>query len=220
MTRYALYFSPPQGAFAETAAHWLGRDALSGTTVVQPDPALWAVTQSARRYGFHATLKAPFRLAPSVGRDDLIAAVTGFASSCEPLILDGLHLAVLQGFLALVPRGQTTALDAFAARVVTSLDHLRAPMTEADRARRNPDALSTRQRALLDAYGYPYVLDEFRFHMTLTDRLTTDQQAVFQPLAERLFTPVLPQPFIIDDLAVFVEGPDGLFHQCHRVSLG
>lgn len=219
MKRYALYFAPPPGPLAETAARWIGRDACTNARFEPPHPDLWANATSARRYGFHATLKAPFRLANGLTRDDLIAAVDEFAARTSGFAIAGLKVASLDGFLALVPVGDTTMLDAFAAGVTTRFDRFRAPMTEAERLRRDPDRLTDRQRALLDSHGYPFVLDQFRFHMTLTDRLTAEQDAILRPLAQRVFAPVLPAPCPIDALTVFGESEDGVFHHLHRARL-
>ncbi|MCB1398346.1 MAG: DUF1045 domain-containing protein [Rhodobacter sp.] len=220
MKRYALYFAPPPGPLAETAARWLGRDAETGARLAQPHPALEGLTVSARRYGFHATLKAPFRLAEGLTEDDLIAAVEVFGAGVRPFAVAGLRLAALDGFLALIPEGDTVALNAFAAEVVIRFDRFRAPMTEAERARRAPERLTPHQRDLLESYGYPYVLDEFRFHMTLTDRLSPEEDAHLRPLAQTLFAPVLPAPLALRDIVVFGEGADGMFHHVHRARIG
>lgn len=213
MTRYALYYAPPAGEFATCAARWLGRD----------DPpiaaGLWPLTAKARRYGFHATLKAPFRLAQGATRAALQDQMAQFAAQTAPVVLDGLHLADLDGFLALIPQGDAAPLNAFAARVVQQFDPLRAPLTSADIARRQPDRLSARQRALLDRWGYPFVLDEFRFHMTLTDQLDPDQAAWVRPLAQATFAPFTGRRLAIAALSLFAEAPDGLFHPVHHVAL-
>lgn len=219
MTRYALYFTPPDGAFAETAARWLARDAARGEPAVPIHPELWPLTESARRYGFHATLKAPFRLAEGATQAQLTDAMAHFGARTPPVLMAGLHIADLDGFLALVPMGDTTALDAFAARVVQDFDPLRAPLSDADIARRRPETLTPHQRALLTEWGYPYVMDEFRFHMTLTDRLAPDQIGWVKPLAEATFGPFTGQPVTLDALTLFVEGADGLFHHDVRVPL-
>ena len=219
MTRYALYFAPSDGAFADCAARWLGRDAAHDRPVVPLHPDLPPLTETARRYGFHATLKAPFRLADGARPDDLTRAMADFAARTPPVVIAGLQLADLDGFLALVPMGDTTALDAIAARVVQEFDPLRAPLTQAEIARRQPHRLSPNQRALLDAWGYPYVMDEFRFHMTLTDRLRPDQGAWVRPLADATFAPFTGRPVTLDALTLFVEGADGLFHHARRVPL-
>lgn len=219
MKRFAIYHTPPPGALADAAAHWLGRDAASGAAPVQPYPELHALTKSPRRYGFHATLKAPFRLAPGATEGALLCGLQDLAAGLRPVALDGLEVVLFGGFLALVPRGDTTGLNALAAQLVTGLDSFRAPMTDNERARRNPDALDDHRRALLDAWGYPYVLDAFRFHMTLSDRLSDAQADVLLPLARAHFEDVLPQPYLLDTLAIFGEDQAGRFHLCHRVGL-
>ena len=220
MKRYALYYAPPAGPLADTAAHWLGRDAITGAPLTQPDPGLEPVTASARRYGFHATIKAPFALADGTTAEDLLAAVDIFAAGAAPFAIDGLAVDLMGPFLALTPRGDTAPLQAFAAQVVRRFDRFRAPLSARDRARRNPDALTERQRQHLDTWGYPWVFDDFRFHMTLSDALTEAQQHRFRPMADALFTPLLPRPFVIGAISVFAEGDDGVFHHLHRAPLG
>lgn len=219
MTRYAIYFAPAAGGIAEAAARWLGRDAATDSPVDPVTPDLWPLTRSARRYGFHATLKAPFRLADGVSQSDLIAALQAFGAHTAPVAIAGLDLAVLQGFLGLVAQGDTSALHALAARVVQTFDPLRAPLTAADRARRNPDALSTAQRALLDRWGYPFVMEAFEFHLTLTDRLDPAQLGWVRPLAQRTFAPWLGRPLTLDALTLFIETDDGAFRHLHRAPL-
>lgn len=203
-SRYAVYYAPAPGPFAQAAAEWLHR------------PDLAALTAAPRRYGFHGTLKAPFRLAEGVDYATLRAAVGALAARLRPVVLPGLRLADLHGFLALVPEGDLSALNALAAEVVVALDPLRAPLTEAEIARRRPERLSPRQRELLDLYGYPFVLDAFRFHLTLSGPLP--DPAALLPLAVAHFAPHLPRPFAVDALCLFGEAGDG-FHLLHRAPL-
>lgn len=219
MKRFAIYHAPRPGLLADAGAQWLGRDAASGAVLAQPHPDLHALTASPRRYGFHATLKAPFRLAPGETAEGLLHGLQALAAGLRPVTLEGLDVVLFGGFLALVPRGDTTALNTLAGSVVTGLDHFRAAMTDEERARRNPGALDERRRGLLDAWGYPYVLDAFRFHMTLSDRLTEAQASVLLPQARRHFGKVVPQPYPLDTLAIFGEDQAGMFHLLHRVTL-
>ena len=219
MTRHALYFAPPAGNFSDTAARWLGRDAVQGRSANPIHPDLWPLTTSARRYGFHATLKAPFRLAQGQTQSALITAMAKFARLQTPVVLDGLRLVNLDGFLALTPMGDTAALNRFAARIVQDFEDFRAPLTQADIARRNPDRLTPQQRALLHRWGYPYVMEEFRFHMTLTDHLTPEQANWAMALAQDTFSQYLHRPITIDALTLFVEAPDGQFHHHHSAPL-
>jgi len=129
------------------------------------------LTARPRLYGFHATLKAPFRLAESMAQKALSNALTGIAARFQPIEMPSLKVALIGDFLALVPAQPTPQADALAAACAVELDQLRAPQTDAEYERRQPERLSERQRELLRSWGYPYVLEEFRWHMTLTDRL-------------------------------------------------
>lgn len=130
-----------------------------------------ALTVHPRRYGFHATLKAPFALADGATADDLTGAVAAFAAARGAVTLPAVRPVTIGSFRALVPTGDTTAVDALESEVVRAFEPFRAPLTEADIARRRPERLTPRQRALLDEVGYPHALDEFRCHLTLTDAL-------------------------------------------------
>jgi hypothetical protein len=220
MKRYAVYFAPRAGAFATRAAEWLGRDPASGRALAQPDlPGIdaAAITKEPRRYGFHGTIRAPFRPAEGMDLGGIAKAVSAVAAGLAPVTCTGLRLENLHGFLALTPTGCEAALLALAATVVEATNPLRAPLTKAEIARRCPENLSPRQRELLDLWGYPFVMDEFRFHLTLTDRLADPGPAMAALQAH--FAPVLPRPFVIEDLCLFGEDADGLFHLLHRYAL-
>lgn len=220
MKRYAIYYAPDPGGFADAAAGWLGWDAVAGRVVGQPvlpvPLADW--TAEPRRYGFHGTLKPPFRLADGVALDDLLETLAVLAQALPVVEMDGLDLVTLDRFLALVPRGDATALGDLAADVVDRLDRFRAPLSEAELARRRPESLTARQRDLLSRYGYPYVMDEFRFHLTLSGPLKAADLAMLHPLAMAHFAPHLPQPFRVTALSLFGEDEAG-FHLLHRYAL-
>lgn len=223
MKRFAVYHAPRPGNFADRAAHWLGRNAETGSTLQRP--ALPGVAEAAdpvaeaRRYGFHGTIRAPFRLAPGIGQSDLESAVAELAGRLAPARTDGLRLADMDGFLALVPDGDAGPLIALAAAVVDGTNTLRDDLTGEEMARRRPEHLTPRQRELLALWGYPYVMEEFAFHLTLTDRLPPRQRSAVM-LALRLhFEPVLPRPFIVEDLCLFGEDAEGVFHLLHRYAL-
>lgn len=216
MTRHAVYAIPRPGSLADAAARWLGRDAQTGARVEVPHAA-WV--RSAARYGFHATVVAPMRLRDGASLDDLIAALEAFCAGQPAVWLQGLALVSLDGFLALVPEGPVEALNTLAAAAVRHFAPFRAPLTDSDLARRNPSALTTRQRALLEAWGYPFVMEEFRFHMTLSDRLTPDHEAFLRPQAQQQVAAHVPRPMPIDSLVLCSEDADGVFHHTHRAFL-
>ncbi|MCU0829754.1 MAG: DUF1045 domain-containing protein [Tabrizicola sp.] len=221
MKRLAVYYAPRAGAFAAKANSWLGWDPVTGQTLAQPqvpgigDPA--EITVDPRRYGFHGTIRAPFRLAPGLSQDAAAEAVAGLARRLAPVTCDGLRLENLRGFLALTPMGCEAALLELGAAVVEVTNPLRAPLTAEDVARRRPDQLTPRQRHLLEIWGYPHVMEEFRFHLTLTDRLPDPEPAL--TALEAHFAPVLPRPFVIEDLCLFGEDAHGRFHLLHRYAL-
>lgn len=221
--RFAIYYAP-NGGLADFGAAWLGWDATRGRPVAQPSPPglprpLDQITEAPRRYGLHATIKPPFRLAPDATAAGLDRATAALCARLAPVRLPGLTLARLGGFLALVPQGDTGALSRLAAEAVTGLDKFRAPPTQAEIERRHPDRLNPRQRAHLAAWGYPYVLDEFRFHITLTGDLPEAEAAAVRHVLAPLIGPHLPAPFDIDALCLFGEASDGRFHLVHSYPL-
>ena len=229
-SRFAVYYVPPEGPLAEFGAAWLGWDVARGREAAPNaaqvvDPALLPdlpdredITMTPRKYGFHATLKPPFRLRASVDAEELTAAVSRLAGGLAPARCAGLELAALGRFLALVPKGDAASIARVAEACVRDLDGFREPPTEAELARRRKAGLSARQDALLDAWGYPYVMEEFRFHMTLTGRLPKARIApCMEALHRRL--PDLPRPFGLNEIALCGERSDGQFELIQRYAL-
>jgi putative phosphonate metabolism protein len=220
--RYALYFTPPEGApLTGLASRWLGRDAFSGE--IFPTPGAHSVdaiehrdiTADPRRYGFHATIKAPFALAASVTQRDLISVVEDFAARTPAFSIPELVLGQLGRFFALVPAAVYRPLQDFAADVVRLFEPFRAALSEAEKARRRPDVLSDAERANLVRWGYPYVMDEFRFHMTLTGPIEPHRQKVVRDVLLERFAAHIGRPLSISSLAVFVEETRGGPFQVH-----
>lgn len=217
--RYAIYHLP-EADLAQRGANWLGWDAQTGRPVPQPDlPGLDLadLTQTPRRYGLHATIKPPFRLSDPNTQAGLEAAIAAFCATTPAVTLAGLDLTRLGRFLALTPAGDAGALNALASRVVTEFDSFRAAMTPEERARRNPDRLSEAQRATLDRWGYPFVMDHFRFHITLTGRLQDPEPAIRAAAAH--FAPALEGAYQLASLSLCGEDSEGRFHQIRRFAL-
>ena len=218
--RYAVYFAPHPGTLAWLAgSHWLGRCAA----LLQPlqqlqiegvaQETLERLTAEPRRYGWHATLKAPFSLAPGVDWLSLHHAVQRLAQGLRPFQLPPLQVERTGDFLALVPvagHAGHAELQVAAAACVTQLQPLAAPLCAAALARRRAAGLSPRQDALLQQWGHPFVLDEFRFHMSLTGPLAgTDAITVALVLdaAEQFFADLPALRF--NSLALFAEPAPG-----------
>jgi hypothetical protein len=196
--RFAIYFAPAADSVLQRAATaWLARPELQDATV------------SARRYGFHATLKAPMRLAAGGDRPALASALADFAAHHRAVALRHLAPRPIEAFLALTTEPQSQALTDFAADVVRAFEPFRAPLSAAERARRLTAPLTARQSELVDLYGYPYVLEQFQFHMTLTDRLPVGRQAAVRVEAEAWFAAALAVPIQLDRLVLFREAQPG-----------
>jgi putative phosphonate metabolism protein len=215
--RYAIYFSPAKhSAWWAFGAHWLGRDEHDNMPLPQPEltgigpEELQAITAEPRRYGFHATLKAPFHLSAGHQEADLVARLGRLAQTLAPLALGPLQLATLGNFVALVPETAPPGLQSLAAACVTGLDDLRAPLSEADLARRRSAGLDAREAELLSLHGYPHVLERFRFHMTLTGPVdAATAQRVRQALAAEPARLNALTPLALDRLCLFVEQAPG-----------
>ena len=219
--RYAVYYLPEPGALARFGASWLGWDVASGTPAAQPPVDgcdLAEATATPRKYGFHGTLKPPFRLA--AGRDEasLQNAVSNLAARLETVNLESLRVAALGKFLALVPGGDASALSELAFTTVRDLDAFRAPPSEAELLRRRASGLSARQDELLLSWGYPYVGEEFRFHMTLSGKLDPHALSSLQKVAEDRVPP-LPRPYPVTEIALVGERADGMFQLIQRYTL-
>ncbi|MEM7500270.1 MAG: DUF1045 domain-containing protein [Pseudomonadota bacterium] len=206
--RYAIYWAPqPGSALAEAGIDWLGYDPMTG----RGDPARASDPRvsTPRVYGLHATLKPPFRLAEGATPHALDAAVAALAARLAPAVAPDLAVDGDLGFLALRPSGPCPAIDALAARVVRDFDSFRAPLTDTERARRRADMLSPDARARLERWGYPHVLDAFRFHITLTGRLARDEAEATARALRIRFAPHLGGRFAVDALALFGDPGNG-----------
>ena len=176
--RCAVYFVPEvHGDWWQAGSRWLGRCAASAATYPAPviagvtDSAYHALTADPRRYGWHATLKAPFRLAAGQSLDTVKSALQALASKLVAFDMPPLHVTRMGNFLALVPQGDMAQIQATATACVTQLHPLAQALSEADVARRRQAPLTPEQDRLLLAWGYPWVLHEFRFHLSLTGPL-------------------------------------------------
>ncbi|WP_416897714.1 MAG: DUF1045 domain-containing protein [Minwuia sp.] len=214
--RYAVYFTfAPDEELGRVATQWLGRDVFTGDRVSAPvlrhlnSAEIAFHTAAARRYGFHATLKAPFRLADGVHEDDLINELHRFTAAETPFAIPGLRIGRLSRFFALVPSAPAPELDAFACNVVMNFDRFRAPLTEAEMAKRQPDQLSVAQLRNLYRWGYPHVLDCFRFHMTLTGPVQDHEAPAVRAALHEWFDEALAKPVGIASLSLFVETEPG-----------
>ncbi|WP_322514104.1 DUF1045 domain-containing protein [Rhodopseudomonas palustris] len=207
--RYAIYYLPPPGsALDRFGSTLLGYDVFTGAEPLFPEamtravPDWAAVTSDPRKYGFHATLKAPIALASGQSEAELLWACATFAETPRAIPTITPMVRSIGSFIALVPSEPSDDLAQLAADCVRSFDSFRAPLTPEDRARRKPALLSLRQVQYLDHWGYPYVIEEFRFHMTLTGSVDLARHDELLGLLRAQFDALRLETLAIDRIAL------------------
>jgi hypothetical protein len=214
--RYAICFTPSASdPLTLVAANWLGRHVYSGEMVDPPAVRGLGIHEIAfytavpRRYGFMGPLKAPFRLADDMSEAALLRELMRFSGTVAPFEIPKLEVARLSGALGLVPSAPSQQMHFLAASLVQAFDHYRAPLTEAEIERIDPDGLSATQFANLHRWGHPHVMDEFRFQMMLTGTVSpTDIQRIERVLRD-FFEPVLAAPIPVCNIALMMEDGSG-----------
>ena len=228
--RYAIYLAPPPDTpLWMFGSRVLGYDAVTGKDVTgfSPngfDPVLWRhMTERPRIYGFHATLKAPFRLSANTSLTALVHELDAFTSMTPPFDLGPLAVKAIMngnaGFVALTPVRDTSELGALEKRIVYDFDRFRAPLTDDELKKRDPEMLSVRQRESLISLGYPYVGPDSRFHMTLSG-VVPDAANVADNLANVMANDIGTAHLNADALVLFQqESPADRFRVVGRFGL-
>lgn len=227
MPRYAIYYMPPPKSQLWTlGSSCLGYDASTGCNVSLPAHSIYSDqglalkrTQQPRHYGFHATLKAPFYLKSGVTEADLVEAAGQFAKVWQAFDLPTLYVQSMGDFIAFSPRGRSRSLHTFADACVADFEPFRAQLSNEDFERRKAGGLTPRQTHFLSNYGYPFVFDDFRFHMTLSGPLDLRVQQTWLEGLREIFANVT-QPVRCDSLAIFKQNdPDSRFQVLTRLAL-
>ncbi len=220
--RIALYWAPKPSSLLERAAtEW-----LKGGSNVLPtlsDEEKWQILAAPNHYGFHATIKPPFRLKPEYYLQDVEKEVEAFVQderNC-PTVISKLVVAEIDNFFCLKQEEHSTQLQQFAARTVRHFDHFRKPADQLEIKRRRAGGLTSRQDQLLLEWGYPYVLDEFRFHLTLTGKIENPghRELIQQELVKR-FELATREPLRIASLSLFIQHGSYPFFEYKRWEFG
>jgi putative phosphonate metabolism protein len=219
--RFAIYWAPPEGSpLAKLGAAWL--HGAPGAVLPEIDPHRRdALTAAPRHYGLHATLKPPFFLDEGRTEAELCRALESFVAGLTCFVVPPLRVAVLDGFIALVPSAPCPALDGLAAQCVTEFDAFRRPAPPEELARRRAAGLTERQEQHLLRWGYPYVLDDFRFHVTLTGRIERGEANALLAGLGHAFQPAIGTAFEVSEVALFAQdSADAPFHHSRRFKFG
>ena len=215
--RFAVYYAPrADEGLAAAASQWLGINPEGGRLRRQPllsgfsPERLAEITADPRMYGFHGTLKAPIALVDGATERDFVDAVGRFAVTLRAVTVPAMVLAEIGNFLALVPAERCAALQDLADRCVVEFDEYRLPADETELGRRRASGLSPRQDALLLRWGYPYVLEEWRFHLTLTGRIDdSPERAAVMAILRKRFGGFVDRPLQVRDVCVFRQATPG-----------
>ena len=229
--RHAAYFSPALDSQAwQLGSHWLGRNAHQLVAIKQPEfKGLSAqffeqVTRAPRLYGWHATLKAPFELNSNVSLEDLRNAFKKLSFDSVNAFHVPMKLDDMGDFLALVPSHYSQELQALADICVHALHPLALPLSEAEIQRRSSSGLTARQHELLAQWAYPFVMDQFQFHMTIKGSLKDcdpQHKDGLKAAAIEWFAPILENGMNIDAVTWFSQDQKhGDFRWVERFELG
>jgi hypothetical protein len=214
MIRLAIYYTPPEASpLSRAAAEWLGRNSTSLFYKHHHPPDTIAperfreIISSPFHYGFHGTIKPPFRLARGAEIDQVVTRLESFAKKHQSFVLPPLAVTFMHNFFCLRPTNSCQALQRIAADAVASFDEFRSPPGEEELARRRSAGLTPGQEKSLQEWGYPYLMDEFRFHLTLTGKIRDRQEEiVLEEELRKRFSPVLrQQAFPFASLSLFME---------------
>ena len=218
-SRYAIYYIPDLPLF-QIGSDWLGWNSITGQeTTLSANHR--RITDRPRKYGFHATVKPPFSLASNSTQGDLQDAFQTFCATVSPATGGTLKISRLGRFLAMTQDVQSNEVTELAASTVSHFDKFRAPLSDQDIAKRRQRRLTPEQDALMLRWGYPYVMQEFKFHMTLTGPLQNDEIDAIEHDANTRFREFLGQPLKIASLALLGEDSEsGRFHVVDKLSLG
>ena len=213
--RFAIYYAPePFSKFHALGSAWLGRDTQTGKVLSQPSidrmtaKRFFKLTESARHYGFHATLKPPFRLKCGMKQNLLKQAIKEICENITPFSIQ-LDIHLLGKFFALMLPKKNPGIQKLAEAMVRDIDVFRGPSTSKEIKARREKGLSRKENQNLVTWGYPYVFSEFQFHMTLTDRIqSSEEQAIIYDALQSHFEDFLKKDITIEEVC--------LFHQINR----
>ena len=223
--RYAIYYAPEPGSPLDAFGRsWFDHDVngpQARATKLTPK-RMAELSESSRRYGFHGTLKPPFALNPATTLESLLEAARIFARGLSPIEIPPLELAIIGKFIALTPVTQSAALEKFSAACVRAFEAFRVPLSGQQLENFKQNKLTVHQEQMLDHWGYPYVMEEFRFHISVTDRIDDNQEREDVMAAlEILAASVLGKPIVVRDLTVFGQaGPDEPMVAIERIPFG
>ena len=221
--RYAVYYTPQDDLFYNLGSSWLGWDTVLRRPLSQPEISnninIEKITETPRKYGLHATIKAPFRLSDGVCASELERQLRTLCLSLKPIEFS-LEVSELNGFFAFTPTVKNTEIRELHTKVVRELDEFRAPSTKDELIKRRRNQLTSEQDQNLKKWGYPYIFEDFYFHITLTGKIPGNLKNTVANEIKKFFEPVLQRKIFLSELALVGEGNDGNFNVICQTPFG
>jgi hypothetical protein len=223
--RYAIYYAPELGSPLDAFGRTWFDEKTNGNAkaIANLNPKRLAeLSETSRKYGFHGTLKPPFGLNPSSSIESLLSAARVFARSLSPIEIPPLELAIIGKFIALTPTTQSAALEKLSAACVRAFEAYRLPLSDEQLENYKQNKLTVHQEQMLEHWGYPYVMEEFRFHISVTDRIDDprEREEIMDAL-EKVAAPILRKPVTVREIAVFSQpGLDQPMSPIERIPFG
>ena len=232
-SRYAIYYAPPkESSLEEFGRYWFGWDPLNAKLINNKQRInylngfgiknLKNIDKNvliAKKYGFHGTLIPPFKLNKNYSTNTLFKKTEEIAKKLKKFKFYKFKLKKINNFYAFVQNKKNNNINKLSNRLVRELFKFRSPLTKKEIDRRNPSKLSKLQLNILYKWGYPYLMSEFNFHMTLASEVTGNKLYLELKKIERNKEIILNEINNFDKIYIFGENQKGMFENLENFSL-
>jgi len=224
-SRYAIYYAPPKESnLEEFGRYWFGWDPINAKSINNKQRInylngfgiknLKNIDKNvliAKKYGFHGTLIPPFKLNKNYSTNTLFKKTEEIAKKLKKFKFYKFKLKKINNFYAFVQNKKNNNINKLSNRLVRELFKFRSPLTKKEIDRRNPSKLSKLQLNILYKWGYPYLMSEFNFHMTLASEVTGNKLYLELKKIERNKEIILNEINNFDKIYIFGENQKGMF---------
>lgn len=232
-SRYAIYYAPPKESnLEEFGRYWFGWDPLNAKLINNKQRInylngfgiknLKNIDKNvliAKKYGFHGTLIPPFKLNKNYSTNLLFKKTEDIAKKFKKFKFYKFKLKKINNFYAFVQNKKNNNINKLSNRLVRELFKFRSPLTKKEIDRRNPSKLSKLQLNILHKWGYPYLMSEFNFHMTLASEVTGNKLYFELKKIEKNKEIILNEINNFDKIYIFGENQKGMFENLENFSL-
>ncbi|WP_425090781.1 DUF1045 domain-containing protein [Tropicimonas sp. S265A] len=224
--RFSICITPdPDSDLARLGKHWLGWDIdqaveLPFLKVDNLKVSALSLTARVRRFGFHALLAPPFRLANGHSPLDLHHTAQALAAHLEALEFPGLYLSAEDDQLALRPMGDLAPLHRLQHIADQVFDEYRAPPPpDAAPQPRRRSELSAQQMQVVIGESLDPTKSERPFEFVLTEPRPRAEVTQLRQKLLPILSPNLPRPFHVQSITLCGEDQSGWFRVIQRYPL-